>query len=291
MSKFIIYGPGRLGTAFAIALQTVGHDVLCAFAQDSRNESSLRFSHHTASPVYLVSEQAAMMREADAVLITVPDKAVSVVAQTLMEHKALRAGQVVLHTAGVLDSSVLASLRSLGPAVGSLHPLQTFADPLLAARRLHGVYCSLEGDAAAVAFATRMVQDLGAVPVVIAPDLRPRYHAAAVLASNALVALASVATDLLSFPQGLQALLPLMRGAMENLETIGLPGALTGPIERGDKETIQVHLNALKDNPTALHVYTALGHATVEVAARKNSLTQAQQQALATLFAPRIDSY
>jgi len=291
VSKLIIYGPGRLGTAFAIALQAVGHDVLCAYAQDSRNESSLRFQRQTTSPVYLITEHAAILREADAVLITVPDKAVSVVAQTLMEKKALRAGQVVLHTAGVLDSSVLSPLQSLGATTGSLHPLQTFADPRLAAQRLHGIYCSLEGDDAAVAFATRLVQDLGAVPVVIDPGLRPRYHAAAVLASNALVALAAVATDLLALPEGLQALLPLMRGAMENLETVGLPDALTGPVERGDQETIRVHLNALQDNPTALHVYTALGRATVEVAARKNRLTNAEQQVLRTLFAPRIDSY
>ena len=293
MPKIIMIGPGRLGTALAIALQHAGHQILGALAQSTHSESSERFVRLTNTSVYPMQNLLShleLIEAADAVLITVPDKAVSFIAQTLGNTKTHWTGQMVLHTAGALSSAVLQPLREQGAATASMHPLQTFADPLLGSTRLSGTTFSLEGDAAAVEFASDLVKDLKGLPVVISAEDRPRYHAAAVLASNAIVALVSVASDLLMIPDALPALLPLMRGAMENLESLGLPKALTGPVDRNDQSTLLSHLQALQDNPTALQVYCALGEATVQVARRKGSLTRADEEALLHLFRRTTDT-
>ena len=112
----------------------------------------------------------------------------------------------------------------------------------------------------------------------------PAYHAAAALASNALVALASVAAQVSGLSDGLKALLPLLYGAVDNLDRLGLPAALTGPIERGDISTVEAHLQALQHNPTALSVYAALGKATADVARSKESLSQQQWEYFQQLF-------
>lgn len=287
MPKLIVIGPGRLGTALALALKAAGHSILGAFAPSSNSESSEGFLRLTGTPVFpfdALEQQLALVQSADGVLVTVPDKAVSLIAQTLHKTKAHRAGQVVVHTAGALSSLALSPLQESGVSIGSMHPLQTFADPLLGSKRFRGVTVSIEGDEPAVAFARQLIEDLGGKPVVIPAEAKPRYHAAAVLASNAVIALASVASELLELPGALNALLPLMQGALENLDALGLPQALTGPVDRKDQATLLSHLKALQNNPTALQVYCALGEATVEVAKRKGSLTQADEQALLRLF-------
>ena len=105
MPKLTIIGPGRLGTALAIALQHAGHQVLGALAQSPHSESSEQFVRLTNTPVrpiHNLLSHLALIENADAVLITVPDKAVSLIAQTLGKTKTQWAGQMVLHTAGAL---------------------------------------------------------------------------------------------------------------------------------------------------------------------------------------------
>ena len=284
MSKLVIYGPGRVGTTLAIVLERAGHKVLFACAKSPDSPSSRRFKQLTGRPVYTVEHVAHQLTEAEVVILTVPDKAVSLTAQTLADAQSLHPGQIVVHTAGALPSSSLSALRPSGVSLGSVHPLQTFADPKLTAPRIRGTAFSLEGDSDAVATVGQLVRDIGGTPLVIDHDARPRYHAAAVLASNAIVALAAVASELTGLPNGLQALLPLLRGTLDNLETLGIPAALTGPVERGDLTTVGTHLQALQNNPTALHVYCALGEATVAVARQKGSLSNVEQSTLMEMF-------
>src|SRR5690606_38424403 len=103
---------------------------------------------------------------------------------------------------------------------------------------------------------------LGGYTVLVPPAMRPLYHAAAVLASNGLVAVLSAAVrvfDEVGIPEGeaVQALLPLVRGTLDNLENLGVRGALTGPVGRGDVDTVRLHLARLSGQDRAL--YCALG--------------------------------
>jgi predicted short-subunit dehydrogenase-like oxidoreductase (DUF2520 family) len=285
MNQIVIVGPGRMGTAIALALQAAGVRVLSAVSRESRSASATLFTQRTGIPVaQLHHSDLHNLADANLVVITVPDKAVTATAQTLVDTGVLHDRMVIAHTAGALSSEALNPVLQVGCPRLSLHPLQTIADPLTGIQSLHGAYCTLEGDDEAVRKGMELVQAWGGIPVAIRADQRPQYHAAAVLASNAVVALAAVATELVPIPDGLQALLPLLRGAIANLERYGLPQALTGPVERGDGSTILAHLQALQSNPTALHVYTALGQATVELARQKGSLSADQAEAISELL-------
>jgi predicted short-subunit dehydrogenase-like oxidoreductase (DUF2520 family) len=284
MHRFVIVGPGRMGTALSLALKASGHEVLAAVHPSPSGESSRRYQELTDVPVVAWEGAEAFVRAADVVLITVPDKAVTRVAQTLAEKQWLDADKVVVQTAGSLSSEALSPVRQSGAGRLTLHPLQTIADPAAGPQLLRGVYCTLDGDDKSVALGSNWVRAWGGIPICIRPEQRPAYHAAAVLASNAVVALASVAAELSGIPDGLSALLPLLRGAVANLERLGLPAALTGPIERGDMPTVEAHLSALHNNPTALHVYAALGKATADVARSKGSISPLQWENFQQMF-------
>jgi predicted short-subunit dehydrogenase-like oxidoreductase (DUF2520 family) len=283
MRRFVVIGPGRMGTALALAIQACGYEVTAACG-NTASESSRLFRTATGCPVLDWTALSPYLDAADAVLVTVPDKAVTPVAQTLADSGWCGANKVVIHTAGALPSSALNPVLTTGALRLSLHPLQTMADPTSGPALLRGAYCTLEGDPDAVALGTTLVQAWGGIPAPIRPEQRPAYHAAAVLASNAVVALAAVAAEVSGLDDGLHALLPLMHGAVQNLARLGLPEALTGPVDRGDVSTVESHLHALQHNPTALSVYAALGIATANVARDKGSLPHAEWVRFTQLF-------
>jgi predicted short-subunit dehydrogenase-like oxidoreductase (DUF2520 family) len=180
--------------------------------------------------------------------------------------------------------------------VGSLHPLQSFAAPALAENPFAGIVMTGEGDAAALDAARRVAAALEAEFVGIATATKTLYHAAAVVASNYLVALLGVAADMLAtcgLPQSeaLRVLLPLVRGTLHNIERVGVPQALTGPIERGDHDTVRRHCrDMVRLRPDLLDLYRQLGAYTLKLAAAKGGLDAASQAALQALLSPPIQS-
>jgi len=155
---------------------------------------------------------------------------------------------------------VLSPLRvRCGLALGSWHPLAALATP--ASGAFVGATIGIEGDPAALEFGEWLAATVGARPIRVPPEAKTRYHAAAVLASNALVACFAAATEELRAAVGGgipdDALLSLARSALDNVERIGLPAGVTGPIARGDARTVRAHLAALDPGRRAL--YRALG--------------------------------
>jgi predicted short-subunit dehydrogenase-like oxidoreductase (DUF2520 family) len=283
LHKVMIYGPGRIGTALALALQAAHYDVIGAWSRDIANSSAQRFAHLTQCPVFPINDWA-HLQTAHIVLVTVPDKAVTHTAQTLAQTGLLSPDTLVIHTSGALSSTALWPIEPTGAKKLSLHPLQTIADPVAWPVLLKGAYCALEGDPEGIVIGREMVASWKGTVLELRPEDKPTYHAAAVLASNALAALVGIAADLLPTPDALTALLPLVKGAVANLEQLGWPNALTGPIERGDVQTVSTHLQALQSNPTALHVYTALGAATASFAQQKGSLSVEQMRHFLSLL-------
>jgi predicted short-subunit dehydrogenase-like oxidoreductase (DUF2520 family) len=196
------------------------------------------------------------------VILAVPDAALAEVAFDLAQAGAPPRGCAVFHLSGALSTEVLAPLHAVGYTVGSLHPLQAVADPWLSGDRLVGAAFAIAGEPAAVAAARRLVDSLSGRALLVPPQRRPVYHAAAVVASNYLLALVSFAVRLMaqagvSEEEAVPALLPLIRGTLDNLEKLGVPAALTGPIPRGDVDTVRLHLARLSDEDRLL--YCALG--------------------------------
>lgn len=190
------------------------------------------------------------------VIISVPDQSIPTVAAALARASSL-GGVAVLHTSGLEGSGILAPCRSAGASVGSWHPLQSF--PASAQEtRWEGVACAIEGDAAALATGRALALQLGMRPWRIAEHDKPLYHAAASVAANlphVMIAVARLLIDSGSGPDKLppDALEILVRTSVDAaLASHGLEG-LTGPLARGDMETVRRHLEALPTEVGAVY--------------------------------------
>ncbi len=195
-------------------------------------------------------------------LLAVPDTTLAEVAHDLAMTGPAPGGCAALHHAGALTADVLAPLHAAGYAVGSMHPLQAIADPWLATDRLAGITYALAGEPAAIAAGRRLADALDGYTILVPPNMRPLYHSAAVLASNGLVAVLAAAVRLfgqagITEGDAVQALVPLVRGTLDNLQNLGVRGALTGPVVRGDVDTVRLHLARLSPDDRTL--YCALG--------------------------------
>jgi predicted short-subunit dehydrogenase-like oxidoreductase (DUF2520 family) len=160
-----------------------------------------------------------------------------------------------------------------------MHPLQSFATAEEAVRILPGSYCCIEGDAGAVEVLSDAARAVGAHVMTIPTEGKTLYHAAAVVASNFLVALEHAAIRLdeaagIDPGDAVRSLLPLVKGTVSNLESVGIPQCLTGPMARGDVETTRRHVEAIAQSlPDLLPLYKVLGLETVKTALAKGTLT------------------
>ena len=276
MGTVSIIGCGSVGRAMGVGLREAGY-VIAALAD--RRKASARAARALIGQG-TVAGGAAAARAARIVFITTGDSAIESVCAATARAGGFRAGQIVLHCSGALTADALDSARRRGAAVGSLHPLQSFARSNDAS--LRGVWFSFQGDAAAKRTAREITKRLGGHFIEISAEAKPLYHAAAVIASNYLVALTDAASSLLSAsgaPVGrsVEALLPLILGTIGNLRAVGLPQALTGPIARGDAAIVAGHVEALRVRaPELLELYCVMGLRTLSVARKKGRLTASQ---------------
>lgn len=217
---------------------------------------------------------SAAARAGGMVVIAVPDDAVGAVASGLARAGGSWSGRPVFHTSGLLPADVLGPLAERGAPVASLHPVQSFPRKDLPGSVFRGVSWGIEGDSAAVKEAVAIVRSLRGHVVLLTARDKPRYHAACALASNALVALEWTAAGLLRSTGMTEAaaartLLPLAQGTLQNVKSLGLEKALTGPIARGDVETVRRHLEALETDRGAGRVYRSLGLQVLRLAAAR----------------------
>ncbi len=180
-------------------------------------------------------------------------------------------GTAVLHTSAIAEPAGLRTLSEGGFPGGTFHPLVPFSDPEVSAELLRKGWIGIDGDNAAKNASRRLAGHIGARTLDIPPGKKPAYHAAAVISSNFPVVLASVAGHLLhdiGVPDAsaYQAVESLMSGALANMKQALPDDALTGPIVRGDAETVGKHLRALQGHAGALEVYRALSAAALEIA-------------------------
>ena len=271
-------GAGRVGGALAIALQDAGYPVV---AIASRTIEAARALADSISQCSAVSPQE-VVDLCDLVFITTPDSAIRQVCESLT----WREGIAAVHTSGSESSAVLAKAAGDGAATGSLHPLQTFADSTEARANLPASYFAVEAQGWLKLALLEIVDALKGTPIELRPEEKALYHASAALLSNYTVTLAKLATDLwLRFgwerSAALRALMPLLKGAVNNIEALGVPLALTGPVARGDVHTVEMHLAALREAaPEVLQVYRELAIQTIPVALAAGGLTDTAAAAL-----------
>jgi predicted short-subunit dehydrogenase-like oxidoreductase (DUF2520 family) len=276
-------GAGKLGTALAKACTAVGYRVAIIYSRAFEDAGALAEGLSEADAVTDIARVA----DADLTFLTVPDDAIAPVCASIP----WTSSSSVVHCSGALSLDVLKPAINAGASAGSLHPLQTFAGGSDGAARLADIAYALEAsDDRMQGMLETLVAALGGRAQWIRGSDKPLYHASAAMASNYLATLLGDAAKLwesfgFSRANGLQSLLPLVRGTMENLEIVGLPDALTGPIARGDVETVRIHLQALTaSHPDVVPPYVAMGKRTIALGREKGTLNEAAASAIEALL-------
>ncbi|MFL5487557.1 MAG: Rossmann-like and DUF2520 domain-containing protein [Gemmatimonadaceae bacterium] len=265
--RVFIIGPGHVGRGLFRAFRASGIDVV---GLHGKRPSGVATSSG-AIPAEVAHANVVMLCVRDSQL----DDAVGEV-QVAAADGRLQRGTVVLHTSAIAEPRGLADLGQAGFPGGTFHPLIPFSDPEVSAELLRKGWIGIDGENAAKNASRRLAAHIGARTLEIPPGKKPAYHAAAVISSNFPVVLASVAGRLLhdiGIPDSsaYQAVESLMSGALANMKQALPDDALTGPVVRGDAETVGKHLRGLQDHKSALAVYRALSSAAVDIAARRGT--------------------
>jgi predicted short-subunit dehydrogenase-like oxidoreductase (DUF2520 family) len=273
MVKIGIIGSGTVGSALAIRLAENGYHVV---AVSSRTHTSAERLAQAINGCHAVDTNQMIADIADIVFITTPDGVIPKVASELKWHK----GQSVVHCSGADSTETLQPARQMGANTGVFHPLQTFASVKHAIDNIPGSTFAIEAEEPLLTTLKEMAESLNCRWIEIKASDKVVYHAAAVIACNYLVTLVKLADDLwqtfgIPREQATQALLPLLKGTLNNIENVGIPQCLTGPIARGDTGTIKKHLEALqKEAPDVMSTYCELGLQTIPIAQAKGKIDE-----------------
>ena len=260
MEQLIFVGPGRVGLALGYALlQAEAVSSLVYYGRRPEPPEHPLFHQDLAEYRYGLERPSEGVR---AVLLTVPDHVLPEIAVALAARGAPPPHVSAFHTSGVRGADLLEPLHRIGYSVGTLHPLQSVANPVTGAERLRGASYAISGDPTALATARQIVSALAGRAIAVPPHRRPLYHASAVMASNYLVVLLREAVRLFheagaSPAEAEEALVALARGTLENVAELGVDASLTGPVVRGDIESVHLHLRTLDRSDATL--YAVLG--------------------------------
>lgn len=278
-------GAGRVGTAVAVLLERAGHRVV---AVSGRGPSRDRAARYLPEAPFLEPADAA--RAGELVFVAVPDDLIAPTTRTLAADGAFRAGQYVAHLSGALGLDVLEPARAAGARRLGIHPLQTFPDVVHAIDRIPGCPVAVTADDDdGYLVAERVADDLLGDPFRLDDALRPLYHAAAVFASNYLVAVSATAARLFAaagIEDPVGSMRPLQQATLDNVGDLGPAKALTGPAARGDAGTVERNLEALREHAgDAVESYVALARVAVELASANGSLPPDRKAAVEEVLA------
>ena len=285
VKRVAIIGSGRVGSALSVLLSQQNFREVLVFDRNLEKLNILR--DWPEVQVSLATSLENAVAGVDLVFLAVQDRHVQELAQEIASFlsdsgSSLQSSpQFFAHLSGSLTSDALRPLADSGAVTFSLHPLQSLADVEGAVKGLAGSYFSFEGDSRALVTAEFIVQALSGHLVQLKAADKALYHAAAVVSSNFFIALEEMAINLM---QGIgvdadtarKMLLPLIRGSFENLERVAPAEALTGPIVRGDNQTVAAHLAALTEKfPGYLDAYRLLAGLNVDLAAQRSGVSLA----------------
>ncbi|MFC2012209.1 Rossmann-like and DUF2520 domain-containing protein [Chloroflexota bacterium] len=279
MLRIGFIGAGTVGTALAVGLNTRGYEVV---AVASRSRASAEKLAEQVKGCRALGSSQAVVDAADLVFVTTPDDAIAPVVAGLEWHS----GKSVVHCSGSASTDILEPARKAGAQVGAFHPLQTLASVQQAISNIPSSTFAVEAEEPLLTTLQEMVVALDGNCIELKASDKVLYHAAAVIACNYLVTLVKVATDLwqtfdVPTNEASRALMPLLRGTINNIESVGIPNCLTGPIARGDTGTIKQHIAALgKEAPAVLSTYRELGRQTIPIALAKGRIDERQAKEL-----------
>ncbi len=265
MTKFSIgvVGAGRVGAVLAAGLRAAGHEIVAAAGESDASRRRI----DALLPGVEGAKPTDVTRACDLLLLTVPDDMLSNVVTMLSASGAIGEGQVVVHTSGRHGLAVLEPAREAGARTIAMHPAMTFTGTAVDLPRLAGCVFGVTADEADRPLAEDLVADLGGRAMWVPEDRRTLYHAGLAHGANHLVTLVTEAMEILSAAGAedpAATLRPLLTAALDNALQHG-DAALTGPIVRGDVETVRAHVADLAATaPQALASYVTMARATLD---------------------------
>ncbi len=224
---------------------------------------------------------------ADIYFITTYDDAIQTTCEQLAKNTALK-NAIVVHCSGLLSSEVLSSVKPLGCVTASIHPIKSFARPAESVNSFAGTYCAIEGDQQAVTALTPLFEAIGGKIFQVKKENKSLYHAACVMANNYLVtlhhqALQCFQTSAIEGTIAKELVSTLMMNSLTNLKKLNHHEALTGPLQRGDTQTIKLHLDSLAHLPLIRESYLQLGLATLPLTRHTEEKLAELQETLTSL--------
>ncbi|MDH4164023.1 MAG: DUF2520 domain-containing protein [Nitrospirota bacterium] len=278
MNKTVaIIGAGRVGGAIGHLLAKAGFTVIAVVCRTEAPAEKARVFIGSGSAS---TDPIQAAGTADIVFITTPDGAIRQVCERISQGRGFKPGSMVIHTSGAHTLDLLDSAKKSGVHRAVIHPLQSLPGMEQGAKNLPGSFFRIEADPEMLQAAKDIVAALGGIELVM-PKWRSDkqsaalYHAGAVAVSNYFVALIDYGLrfyqDLgADKQQALQAVLPLIKGTLANMEAMGTTQALTGPIARGDAETVKGHIQAMEERlPELLPLYRELAKQTIQIAGER----------------------
>ena len=277
--KVGVIGTGRVGAVLGAALARAGHQVIAVSAVSERSRAAAQ----RMLPGVPVKPPPEVLAAADLVLLTVPDDVLPGLVSGLASPGAPVTGRLLAHTSGRHGAAVLEPATRNGALPMALHPVMTFTGRPDDLDRLDGICFGVTAPEPVLPAAEALVIEMGGEPVVIDEANRALYHAGLASAANHLVALVAQSADLLraaGVAEPSRMLAPLLSAALDNALRLGDAG-LTGPVARGDADTVAGHIAALRDtSPEALRAYLALARLTADRALAAGILSAPDAQRL-----------
>lgn len=263
-----IIGAGKVGTTLGKYLSIHGKNVTGFYSRT--HESADEAATFAETETY--SSLCKLVEKNDVIFITTPDGVIHQVWGEL-SHQDI-SNRIICHFSGSLSSHVFSGREEAGASGISMHPMYAFSDKFHSYEQFHTAYLTLEGDPEAVAVMKPMWEAIGHHVLTLKAEDKIKYHAAAAMASNEMLGLMQASLDILSecgFSEkdSMALLTPLVQGNIASMLEKGCVNALTGPVERGDAQTVRKHLQALEGSKAG-KIYQSLGSTMVELAKRRN---------------------
>lgn len=280
-----IIGTGSLGSALAKALFENNYTITSLFNRRLRKAESIA---REVGARYFSEFPESVNQLGSLIFLTVQDSEIAQTAHNLARITNDFTGYTVVHCSGSKEASLLEDLKNKGARTAAFHPLQTFPAGS-GTQHFRNIYFDVESDDTTYNYLRGIANDLGGQTIQITAAAKPYLHAAAVMSSNYLVSLLHLSGKIAELggidkEAAMQALIPLARTALQNIESNSLPDALTGPIKRGDYETVRLHIDLLKGDDELLNSYKKLGLQTLQLAKQSRTLTERKRSELYELL-------
>lgn len=263
-----IIGLGQVGTALMRALIEKGYNIKSVF---NRTQISPSLQKEIGGVEFHVGLPKGETTVGEIIFLAISDDAIKKIALGLATNLNSFYGKTVVHCSGTYSSQALLNLKQKGAQVASFHPMKAITR---STRTFDGTWFDMDGDEVALVQLETIAQDLGAKTFRVEPEAKPLLHASAVVASNYLVVLADMVSKMakqagIDEDTAMKAITPLMDNTLQNIRQMGVTDALTGPIARGDVNTVNEHLKTLESIPEILSLYKKLGNEAVQIAEQK----------------------